>query len=371
MTAENRYPHIDAMRAIAALCVVTIHISESLANVAGSGQWLHEVARDWQLGAMGVSLFFLVSGFVIPASFGNRENRAEGLRTFAIRRFFRLYPVYWLSIPLALWTTWWLQGRPIDLGTVLANITMLQRVLGFQDIEGLYWTLAYELAFYIACAALYAFGVLHRPGALLAVLYVFVVVVGVVATHNLRQDEYVRFFSDMPVYLGLMFVGAVLRQWHDGRPLSRWLKAGLIVILLMFVLPLARSFEFEDGQLLFRPGGDGGRAVAVLFFLVFAMRFRLSHPLLSWLGAISYSLYLFHPVVMYLALWLVEQPGLEWTRGLDLTVYWLVLLAATILFSAATYHWLELPMIALGRRLTRRRAAEPGPGPGAADTVAP
>jgi peptidoglycan/LPS O-acetylase OafA/YrhL len=359
----DRYAHIDAMRGIAALCVAVLHISQTLDSAAGGGQWLLKFATDWQLGAFGVSLFFLVSGFVIPASFGNREGRAGELRIFVIRRFFRLYPVYWLSIPLALWSTWWLYGRPIDAGTVVANITMFQRVLGFEDIQGLYWTLAYELAFYVACAALYAAGVLHRPGALVAVLYGFVVLFAAVALFDLRRDFYFRFFADLPVYLGMMFAGALLRQWHDGEPIGRGLKVALVIILLMFVLPAARSLRFEDGQLLLRSTGDWGRALAVVFFVLFAMRFRLSHPVLSWLGAISYALYLFHPVWMYFAQWLLRQPGFEWTRGWDLVTYCLLVLAVTIGFSALVHRWLELPMIALGRRLSRRAASSGGTAP--------
>lgn len=354
MTADNRYPHIDAMRAIAALAVATVHISESLAPLSGSGSWLHQMAAEMRFGAAGVTLFFLVSGFVIPASLGHHPSRAEGLRIFAIRRFFRLYPAYWLSIPLALWSTWWLHDRPIDVATVLANVTMFQRMFGLQDIEGLYWTLAYELVFYFACAALYALGVHHRPGALLGVLYVMLVVFAVVATLGLRpQGGHLRFFSDMPVYLGLMFTGAVLRHWHDGLPLGRWVKIGLIVILMIYLLPMARGFTLVEGRVAFSFTSDWGAGLGVLIFLGLSMRLRLSHPLLSWLGTISYSIYLFHPVAIYFSTWLLIQPGLEWARGWDLTVYFGLILAVTIIFSAAVYRYLELPMIELGRRLTR------------------
>ncbi len=363
MHAENRYPHIDAMRAIAALAVATVHISESLAPLAGSGTWLHQMADDMRFGATGVTLFFLVSGFLIPSSFGNHPSRAEGLRIFAIRRFFRLYPAYWLSIPLALWSTWWLHDRPIDVATVLANVTMFQRVLGFEDIEGLYWTLAYELVFYLACAGLYVLGVQHRPAALLGVLYVLLGVFAVIAALGLRPTGYLRFFSDLPVSVGLMFTGAVLRHWHDRLPLGRWAKAALVIILLIYVLPMLRGLKIADGQATYTFTPDWGPGLGVLIFLLLAMRLRLSHPLLSWLGTISYSLYLFHPVIIYFFTWLLLQPGFEWARGWDLLAYFGPILAVTILFSAGVYRWLELPMIELGRRLTRRAAPQVSPGP--------
>lgn len=346
------------MRAIAALCVAVLHISQKLETTAGSGQWLLQFADFWQLGAFGVSLFFIVSGFVIPASLDHRQDRAEGIRKFAIRRFFRLYPAYWLSLPVALWAVWWLQGRAIDWTTVAVNITLFQRVLGFDNIVNFYWTLSYELIFYVVCAGLYALGVLHRPWALIATLYALVVAFAAAALLGLSNAEgYVGFYADLPSYLGLMFTGAVLRQWHDGEPLSRGVKVALAVIVLFFVVPAARSFKFEEGLLVFHPVGGWNGAFAILFFIIFAMRFRISHPLLSRLGAISYSLYLFHTMAAYFAHWLLAQPGLEWARGWDLTVYCAVILAMTIAFSAAVYRWLELPMIALGRRLSRSAVA--------------
>lgn len=353
LNADNRYAHIDAMRAVAALCVAVLHLSQTMERTAGSGQWLLHFVDYWQLGAFGVALFFMVSGFVIPASFGNRESRAEGLRVFAIRRFFRLYPAYWLSIPLALWTTWWLQGRAIDPVMVAANITMLQSWIGIDNIEGLYWTLAYELAFYFLCAALYAAGVLHRPWALIAMLYVLLVAFAAISLTGPGRGAPLSFYTDMPTFLGMMFTGAVLRQWHDGRPLSRWLKAALVIIVLIYVLPAVRSFKLEDGQLLIQPTGGWSGAAAMIFFIVFAMRLRLAHPLLSWFGTISYSLYLFHPVWLYFAYWLFALPGFEWARGWDLTVYVALILAVTTAFSSAVYRWLELPMIEVGRRLSR------------------
>lgn len=346
------------MRAIAALCVAVLHISQKLETTAGSGQWLLQFADFWQLGAFGVSLFFLVSGFVIPASLNDRQDRADALRTFVIRRFFRLYPAYWLSLPVALWAVWWLQGRAIDWATVAANITMFQRVLGFDNIVNFYWTLSYELVFYVLCAALFAVGVLHRPWALIAMLYTLVVAFATVALLGLGDAAgYLGFYTDMPSYIGLMFTGAVLRQWHDGKPLGRWVKVALLVIVFFFVVPAARSFKLNDGMLAFHPVGGWSGAFALLFFILFVMRFRLSHPVLSWLGAISYSLYLFHTMAVYFAYWLLAQPGFEWARGWDLSVYVALILAVTVAFSSAVYLWLELPMITLGRRLSRSAAA--------------
>lgn len=346
------------MRAIAALLVATIHVSETFAGSASSGQWLHHLADRLNFGGIGVSLFFLVSGFVIPASLGDGGDRATGLRTFAIRRFFRLYPAYWLSIALALLVIWWLRGKGIEPGMVLANLTMLQRPLGVPNILGLYWTLLVELIFYAACAGLYAVGLLHRPRALVAALILLTVWFALQEGLGLRSTSRdLSSLNDLPVYLGLMFTGALLRFWHDGKPLERWVKSVLVAILAVFILPIARGVKLDEGQLLFNFNSDSGRAVAVMFFLLFAMRFRLAHPVLGWLGAISYSLYLFHPVAAQFWRWVTDRPGFELLQGWDLGASLALVVALTTVVASIAYRFVERPMIALGRRLSRPAAS--------------
>ena len=86
----TRIAFLEAVRGVAASAVLVQHL------VAGE----FPAYRDWtrhhlDLGRVGVVAFFLVSGYVIPLSLSGQT-----LRTFAVRRFFRLYPVYWVALPL-------------------------------------------------------------------------------------------------------------------------------------------------------------------------------------------------------------------------------------------------------------------------------
>lgn len=359
MTA-GRYAHIDAMRAMAAMMVAIIHVAEVFADKASGGLWLGELSRDFNIGHIGVALFFIVSGFVVPASLGNADDRVAGLRTFAIRRFFRLYPAYWVSIALAVVAISWLQSRQPDLATVLANLTMVPAWMGFPTLQGLYWTLHVELIFYAACAALYGVGWLHRPGALVAVLMGLIVWFVLQETLGLRSGDGDIGMNDLPVHLGLMFTGTLLRFWHDGQPLSRWVKWVLIAILVVYIAPVVRGFRLSDGDFAIRFTSDSSRAVAVILFLLFAMRARLSHPALSWLGTISYSVYLLHMVCAYFWLWLIGLPALGILQGWDLPATVAAVFCLTLVVSAAVYRWVELPTINLGRRLSRRGALADG-----------
>ncbi len=92
-----RYAHIDALRAVHVLLVIWMHTSEVFVPVALPSLQgrLHDVAYSFDFGRIGVVVFFIISGFVIPASL--RGPRGEDCRQFLIRRLFRLYPLCWLS----------------------------------------------------------------------------------------------------------------------------------------------------------------------------------------------------------------------------------------------------------------------------------
>ena len=80
-------------------------------DVAAPGTlWVHELTKPINAGRLGVVLFFAISGFVIP--FSIKLAHRYPVREFLLTRFFRLYPAYWLSIPLGVITTYWLWKIP-------------------------------------------------------------------------------------------------------------------------------------------------------------------------------------------------------------------------------------------------------------------
>src|SRR5471030_457335 len=98
----------NGLRGIAALSVITGHylgtfwkLTEAVAGLTGMVrapvalpffvEWVG--ASPINLGAFGVALFFLISGFVIPLSF-----QSYGRLDFLIGRFFRIYPTYWMGL---------------------------------------------------------------------------------------------------------------------------------------------------------------------------------------------------------------------------------------------------------------------------------
>ncbi|WP_344447452.1 acyltransferase family protein, partial [Kitasatospora nipponensis] len=151
------------LRILAALMVVFHHYVGYGGSAHGAGNaWSRPIAQVFplasKLGAYmwtGVSLFFLISGFVIGMSTWGR-----GLGDFFTSRIVRLYPAYWFGVlaTTAVLAAWPLVAQPLDSYQVLVNLTMFQSALHVTNVDASYWTLWYELCFYLL------FGLVVRQG---------------------------------------------------------------------------------------------------------------------------------------------------------------------------------------------------------------
>jgi peptidoglycan/LPS O-acetylase OafA/YrhL len=286
--------------------------------------------------------FFLVSGYVIPLSLAG-----QSLRAFAVRRFFRLYPVYWLALALYV-----LADRQATGGAgptvVLLNVAMLHGLVGALSILPPAWTLSIELLFYVQSAAAKAFRLLDAAvyaGYAWLALYLLLCA----GEHITGRD----FPTTLPM---LLFVAALGHALHlrDARGHRAWLgllAAGAVAVPVGAYLgvdgggewpPFTYSASFLVGLLLF-----GG---------FYAARHRRLGRTLVLLGAISYAVYLIHPIVMAVTHRLTWLPHGWAVVAVDV--------AATTGIGWLVHRLLELPSIGLGRRLSRpRRSAGPAAAP--------
>lgn len=322
-----RLDFLDALRGIAALAVVAQHIGTGL-----SADFTPFAQRYFDFGEFGVVLFFLCSGFIIPASL----ERGAGLRDFWLGRFFRLYPLYWASIfgVLALASA----GRlPLPRGflaepraTLLANLTMFQ---SFVDRPGLlvaYWTLGFEMLFYLVMSALFLVR-LHRQTLLLALPLLILPIADralALVMDRASEGQYLRLMTT----LGTMCVGTVAYRYVRGQ------IAAPVAAIVLAMAPLATYAAFGDYA---QAGGLlSWQAAYLLFVLALLFRHRPVPRGLVAVGTISYSIYLTNPLIV------AALPRLSfWPISI---AAWLI---AIFVLSAATYRWIEQPAMLLGARL--------------------
>ncbi|MFC4116765.1 acyltransferase family protein [Nonomuraea zeae] len=370
--APNRLAWLDALRGPAALAVTAHHAGWTFLP----GLWA-EVDRRLDFGTWGVFVFFLVSGYIIPASL---ERRGD-LRAFWTGRAFRLLPLLLAACCLALSLAYAglvpaepkLAERPLPL-VVLGNMTMLQELLNLPSVISVTWTLSYEMAFYLMSVALFATRQAHRSAGIAVALALAAVPLGLLMNGSVIDGRADR----TAALLALAAVAAVaVTALGTGRIRTvAAVAGGLLGLALVIVgsrggtwqgvIILATMFagtavhRAQQGTISWRTAAvavalvlvcgvpakdDPGWAPAlVLAFAVFALAFGLRERAfprwLTRLGVISFSLYLLHPILLYV----LPNPLL----------YYLVLIPLSLL----TYHLIEAPAQRLGRRLSARAQAE-------------
>jgi len=349
----RRLHSIDSIRGLAALAVIYAHTVEfglktQLGPFPLERAVLSGLTEYVDVGKIAVTLFFAVSGFVVPFSLFKAGDRP--ILAFAVSRFFRLYPAYWLSIPCGLLVLFVWAGRDIPAVLVPANITMLQQFLGVENIIALYWTLQIELIFYGLCVGLFVLGRLDDAvGVVLSALALIAAALGLAA---LRFGLERKFPVAVPLSLAVMFWGLCLRyhvlERRPGWGVALTVVTGALVcaIPLVSVLAYGRDMGFHENWLKYLVT----YWAAMALFALLSQRLRIEGRLFTYLGAISYSIYLFGPVVQGV----LEHALAGYASVVPIHLFAAATALATVAVAALVYRWIEAPAIALGRHVIRR-----------------
>jgi peptidoglycan/LPS O-acetylase OafA/YrhL len=341
---RENFTLIQALRGLAALWVVLFHLEKTTAISGFSAHlypWLDHAVFGY--GRAGVAVFFVLSGFVIAHSLHDKPMSARDLGRFALRRSIRLDPPYWASmvfvvavsacLALAHHTAPTAPGA----GQVAAHVLYLQELLRVPEIDVVYWTLTYEIQFYLVYAA--SRWLEKKTGAFRPIYWaLFLLALWSAwqgrdwALHGLFVNLWQGFFLGVLAY----------RAGH--------LRTSIWPFALLFVLILLGSWHSDE--IFAVPCAGAG-----IVLLVAARANRLTTALRSrpWqgLGAISYSLYLVHVPTLRLLTGAWQRFA---GRGVAQDTAAAVVLLAACLLSASAFFWIfERPSHLLAKRIFRRR----------------
>ncbi|MFD3314598.1 acyltransferase family protein [Streptomyces sp. NPDC058694] len=392
MAGSSRLGWLDALRGIAALVVVFDHSAYTF-----MADFRRELMPQFNTSRYGIMVFFLVSGYIIPASL----ERRGCVRTFWIGRIFRVYPLWAAVLTVLLAVNLLGIAEMRDLGqqsaaaVAVAHATMLQELLGTPNLLLILWTLSYEMAFYLLVVALFSVR-LHQQSAAVAVTLAVLATVSVMAGVVLPASALSGLVGTGPlIAFASIAMGIAICCASARSPVLRVLGGvlggalalalvllngtvplweGLVILAMMFLGTAV--YRADNGQITWRHAaatavmvvgcavgsaywyGDGdhftrrGWIVAFLLaVLTFGAGLTTRHQhiprILTGLGTISYSIYLVHPVLLT-----VIDSTIGRRRQDNLTleaVFFTVLLPLCLL----TYRYIEAPGQALGRRLAR------------------
>ncbi|MDO6839798.1 acyltransferase [Paraglaciecola chathamensis] len=278
---NKRLTELDGLRGIAALAVVLFHYIYHYDNIYGHSFAVSELFR---FGYYGVHLFFIVSGFVIYWTISKSKNSFD----FIWSRFSRLYPVFWaaLSITFLSLLFFSLPGREKEIGTFLMNITMVHEYFNYSHIDGVYWTLTLELAFYFWICLIFYLGKLDEIEKIL-IFWVITATILTFETLGLNIDKRIGKFFLLD-YIELFSAGICFYKYKTSS-YTNWTNT----LLLVSSIALFLSYPLITALGLF--------SFFIIFLLVVTNRVPiLGNRFIVYVGTVSYSLYLIHQNIGYL-----------------------------------------------------------------------
>lgn len=346
---RHRIPEVDALRGVGALLVMCHHFQDQLVADGHPAPWIRVPLAQYA-----VQTFFLISGYVILMS--ARRSRTAG--AFALTRWARLYPTFWVCAALTYATIRIFEPSFNDISPGIAALNLLMvQTPNFRPIDWPYWTLHQEMWFYMVIAGLL---LLRRLDAALWVL------AGLVLT-SLCTLQFTRWFS-------LFLVGMVM---FDSREKFRPRHAFLLALCAADILRRSVGFPVEllpdslahlvarAGDFLASlgvrpapPKADANVAgwtyplfvTAVVAVVWSATRLRmpwLANPVLLFLGGISYPLYLLHAtigaIIMHKAI----------AAGASVNLAWAIAVASVVSLATAVSFGVERPMVRWAARRVR------------------
>lgn len=332
--AENgRRVAIDALRGVAVLGVIVCHLPRTT-GPAFSGAWWAGLVPD--LGALGVTLFLVLSGYCIHARAARDPLAPIDWRAFWRRRMVRLYPVYLVALGISIFLDW-NAGRPWPtIADVLAHLTLTHNLTAsysFSAGNAALWSLGMEVQVYLLYPAYLA---LRRrwPATRVAAVALAVTVIWRLSQMGLQLILYRRGWAPPPqqslfglgslecwpfAFWAPWVLGAVAAEVAAGTAAPpRWLMGramafGCLAIAVvthprvLWTIAKLRTITDLSGGLVIKDSArwlgvlaEPALAVSSAALLIAWTRPRAIGPRGRWMqwlaaaGAVSYSLYLVH-----------------------------------------------------------------------------
>ncbi len=337
----NYLPTLDGWRAIAICMVLFAHL-----RLPGNAlSWLAPY------GALGVHLFFAISGFLITYRLLEEEHASGrvSLRSFYLRRAFRILPAAGLYLLVVAGLGFLAGWIPVDRSQLLASAFFYRNYLVQPPAQswytGHYWSLSVEEHFYLLWpAVLIAIASRHRRWVVPALAVGFAAwraldtqFQWVAASHPALKDLVERTDYRMDALLwgcsaALLWQSGVPRHWLARRGHYAFLPIAIMALCLIFEPPayIALLALLMPLPVLLTAANPDGRMA----------RF-LESPFLVWFGRLSYSVYLWQMLFL-------PTYGIPISLGLAQRFPWNLFLVA--ITASASYYLIERPARRFGRR---------------------
>jgi peptidoglycan/LPS O-acetylase OafA/YrhL len=349
-------PALDGLRGLAILMVVLFHATPAAPGTTLLGTIVKNAA---EVGAMGVDLFFVLSGFLITGILLEAKGSPRYFRTFYARRSLRIFPLYYgvLFVSLVLVPLFWpmtssdAQRIHHDQGwlwfyasNIKGSLSTLDRpfTAGWYQFDH-FWSLAVEEQFYLMWPVLIlVMGRRTMMGICAALIAAALALRGWL---YLRHDPTAAFYSLTPCRIDELAMGGLLALLGRGRMNVPVLKQAARGVLIVCAAVLAMIWKTDARAMVF-----GGTLFALFFGALIVLvvtggegigvRSLFSLQPIRIVGKYSYAMYVLHPFLLavlgdYLSA--RRLGGIAHSGGLGVFLYIIIALAVT--FAAGWLSW--------------------------------
>lgn len=319
---------LDSLRAIAALSVCLFHYT----NGALPKVIVPAVKESFSQGYLGVEIFFVISGFIIPYSLLGKSYTIRKFFSYMKKRIIRINPPAYVAMLLvvAQWVfidkfiqhnTAYMQS--VTMAQVLHNMLFTVPFTSYKWFIGVFWTLAIEFEFYLFVGVLFVWMFESRHIGWFLAAYLVAQLIPILVA--LPSDNFLHYSS-------LFALGGVALLWQQQR---------------LSVVAYVACLALFTGLLYWQMGGYVAAVGLGTALAVTALQVQI--PLLGLLGKISYSFYLLHVLIGTTCEFVLVHFISPTTVVNKLLIVFLCLVAA-ILGSYLFYTVVEKPMMRLAAR---------------------
>lgn len=281
--------NIQALRALAALMVVGHHLGGSIVNSRFSNDIFY-------IGASGVDIFFVISGFIMVHSISMKP---VGPQTFFKKRLIRVAPLYWmitlalglsaLSMPQLFRSV---SAEPIDIIKSIAFLPYKNNLGSTTPILHVGWTLNYEMFFYVVFAVTLFMNYSIKFTVLIS--STFILLLAILGSFTNFSNPIITFYTNN-ILIEFIF-GMIIGLIHGRIILLKNYISFAIVTLGFAGLLVSNNVLF--GLPRFLVWGIPAFLIVIGSLSLEAKGFIAKHGFIQKLGASSYALYLIHPLIL-------------------------------------------------------------------------
>ena len=338
---DRRLDGLDALRGFAGLSVLSYHFLREYALTFHEGDFQAWMDR---YGHYGVEIFFIISGFVMFMTL----SRSPSLWHFIVARTARLAPAFYACLIVTTLVSVLHPLPPLSPPTAArfaANLTMAPELLGQEPMDWSYWTLGYELAFYVMIGTVFVCRALARIDWFCLGWLVVSAVMQIALPHIPH-----RLCEALLLNYGQFFIiGIALYRFHAGT------ATRLTAVMLGAAIAIS---AFGASWRAPTPGILYGLVTLLLTLAAWLavtdrIPWLVRRPL-TWVATISFPLFLIHQFIGYHIIASLRAQG----RSLPLSIA--IATFCSIVLAILVYRFVEQPLRPrIRRRLLPRRAAQP------------